>query len=92
MIGKRGKNEQKGHFRISSQVPSTTQPPFLRLVKSRYFDFATIRFTKSRPQKTSAANLARHVQSENYYARIRVRGKLIWSGTSSKIKNPSNTA
>src|SRR5665213_1997518 len=25
---------------ISSQVPSTTQPPFLRLVKSRYFDFA----------------------------------------------------
>src|SRR5579863_4903920 len=34
---------------ISSQVPSTTQPPFLRLV-----------------------------QSGNYYARIRVRGKLIW--------------
>jgi len=24
------------------------------------------------------ANLVRHVQSGNYYARIRVRGKLIW--------------
>jgi hypothetical protein len=24
------------------------------------------------------ANLARHVQLSNYYARIRVRGKLIW--------------
>jgi len=29
-------------------------------------------------QKTPVANLMRHVQSENYYARIRVRGKLIW--------------
>src|SRR5271170_3752563 len=29
---------------ISSQVPSTTQPPFLRLVKSRFFDFATCVF------------------------------------------------
>jgi integrase len=28
--------------------------------------------------KTPVANLVRHVQSENYYARIRVRGKLIW--------------
>ena len=24
------------------------------------------------------ANLVRHIQSGNYYARIRVRGKLIW--------------
>ena len=29
-------------------------------------------------QKTPVANLVRHVQSGNYYARIRVRGKLIW--------------
>jgi integrase len=29
-------------------------------------------------QKTPVANLMRHVQSGNYYARIRVRGKLIW--------------
>ena len=29
---------------ISSQVPSTTQPPFLRLVKSRFFDLATCVF------------------------------------------------
>ena len=29
-------------------------------------------------QKTPVANLVRHVQSSNYYARIRVRGKLIW--------------
>ena len=28
--------------------------------------------------KTPVANLVRHVQSGNYYARIRVRGKLIW--------------
>jgi len=28
--------------------------------------------------KTPVANLMRHVQSGNYYARIRVRGKLIW--------------
>lgn len=28
--------------------------------------------------KTPVANLVRHVQSANYYARIRVRGKLIW--------------
>ena len=34
---------------------------------------------KSSPwQKTPVANLIRHVQSGNYYARIRVRGKLIW--------------
>ena len=32
----------------------------------------------SRWQKTPVANLVRHVQSGNYYARIRVRGKLIW--------------
>ena len=34
--------------------------------------------TKSPWQKTPVANLVRHVQSGNYYARIRVRGKLIW--------------
>ena len=34
--------------------------------------------TEQRWQKTPAANLIRHVQSGNYYARIRVRGKLIW--------------
>ena len=28
--------------------------------------------------KTPVANLVRHVQSENYYARLRVHGKLIW--------------
>jgi len=28
-------------------------------------------------QKTPVLNLGRHVQSSNYYARIRVRGKLI---------------
>ncbi len=32
----------------------------------------------ARWQKTPVANLVRHVQSSNYYARIRVRGKLIW--------------
>jgi integrase len=34
--------------------------------------------TESHWQKTPVANLVRHVQSGNYYARIRVRGKLIW--------------
>ena len=34
--------------------------------------------TEPRWQKTPVANLVRHVQSGNYYARIRVRGKLIW--------------
>jgi hypothetical protein len=35
--------------------------------------------TKSSPwQKTPVANLVRHVQSDDYYARIRVRSKLIW--------------
>jgi integrase len=34
--------------------------------------------TISQWQKTPVANLLRHVQSGNYYARIRVRGKLIW--------------
>jgi hypothetical protein len=34
--------------------------------------------TESRWQKTPVANLARHFQSGNDYARIRVRGKLIW--------------
>jgi hypothetical protein len=34
--------------------------------------------TERRWQKTPVANLVRHVQSGNYYARIRVRGKLIW--------------
>jgi integrase len=34
--------------------------------------------TESRWQKTPVANLVRHVQSGNYYARIRVRSKLIW--------------
>ena len=32
----------------------------------------------SRRQKTLVANVVRLVQSGNYYARIRVRGKLIW--------------
>src|ERR1039457_7415879 len=34
--------------------------------------------TESRWQKTPVANLVRNVQSGNYYARIRGRGKLIW--------------
>jgi len=34
--------------------------------------------TEPRWQKTPVANLVRHIQSGNYYARIRVRGKLIW--------------
>jgi integrase len=34
--------------------------------------------TELRWQKTPVANLVRHVQSGNYYARIRLRGKLIW--------------
>ena len=34
--------------------------------------------TESHWQKTPVANLVRHTQSGNYYARIRVRGKLIW--------------
>lgn len=34
--------------------------------------------TDPRWLKTPVANLVRHVQSGNYYARIRVRGKLIW--------------
>jgi len=34
--------------------------------------------TDSHWQKTPVANLVRNVQSGNYYARIRVRGKLIW--------------
>src|SRR6266852_4708062 len=34
--------------------------------------------TESRWQKTPVANLVRHVESGNYYARIRLRGKLIW--------------
>jgi len=34
--------------------------------------------TDARWQKTPVANLVRHVRSGNYYARIRVRGKLIW--------------
>lgn len=33
---------------------------------------------ESRWQKTPVANLVRHVPSDTYYARIRVRGKLIW--------------
>ena len=34
--------------------------------------------TDPRWQKTPVANLVRHIQSGNYYARIRLRGKLIW--------------
>jgi integrase len=34
--------------------------------------------SEPRWQKTPVANLVRHVQSGNYYARIRLRGKLIW--------------
>lgn len=34
--------------------------------------------TDPRWQKTPVANLVRHIQSGNHYARIRVRGKLIW--------------
>ena len=39
--------------------------------------------TDSRWQKTPVANLVRNVQSGNYYARIRVRGKLIWKSLKS---------
>jgi hypothetical protein len=35
-IGKRGKNEQKARFRISSQVPLTTQPPFQKFVEESF--------------------------------------------------------
>ncbi len=35
-------------------------------------------------QKTPVANLLRHSQSGNYYARIRVRGKLIWKSLKTK--------
>ena len=38
---------------------------------------------ESRWQKTPVANLVRNVQSGNYYARIRVRGKLIWKSLKS---------
>jgi hypothetical protein len=48
-------------------------------------EFHTIRMNvtstdkpEPRWQKTPVANLMRHLQSGNYYARIRVRGKLIW--------------
>jgi hypothetical protein len=34
--------------------------------------------TDFRRQKMPVANFVRHVQSGDYYARIRVRGKLIW--------------
>ncbi len=34
--------------------------------------------TDPRWQKTPVANLVRHIHSGNYYARIRLRGKLIW--------------
>jgi len=34
--------------------------------------------TDARWQKTPVANLVRHVRSGSHYARIRVRGKLIW--------------
>jgi len=34
--------------------------------------------SEARWQKTPVANLLRHRPSGNYYARIRVRGKLIW--------------
>lgn len=47
--------------------------------------------TDARWQKTPVANLVRNVQSSNYYARIRVRGKLIWRSLStvSKIEDGS---
>jgi hypothetical protein len=41
---------------------------------------------ESRWQKTPVANLVRHVPSENYYARIRVRGKLIWKSCRGAFK------
>jgi hypothetical protein len=35
--------------------------------------------------KNAVANLTGHVQSENHYARIRRRGKLIWKMVTAQI-------
>ena len=80
---------------ISSQVPSTTQPPFhsfiindLQLTQSLLPEFLipqsdTVRMNTSETekdsewQKTPYANLVRYKSSGIYFARFRVRGKLI---------------
>ncbi len=80
---------------ISSQVPSTTQPPFqpritnaLQLNLIPLFDFlilrsdtvpvnASVTAKDSVWQKTPYANLVRYKTSGIYFARFRVRGKLI---------------
>src|ERR1700733_8330805 len=83
---------------ISSQVPSTTQPPFhsfiikdLQLIQTLPLDFLilrsdTVRMNMSETeqnsewQKTPYANLVRYKSSGIYFARFRVRGKLIRRG------------
>jgi hypothetical protein len=80
---------------ISSQVPSTTQPPFQPLIindllqiPTLQFDFLilrsdTVRMNSSETvkdsewQKTPYANLVRYKSSGIYFARLRVKGKLI---------------
>ena len=80
---------------ISSQVHSTTLPPFhlltsndLQLLKSLQIDILmlqsdTVRMNTSETkkdsewQKTPYANLVRYKSSGIYFARFRVRGKLI---------------
>jgi len=54
--------------------------------------------TDARWLKTPVAKLVRHIQSGNYYARIRVRGKLIWNSLKTdrisvaKLRLPSKPA
>src|SRR6202012_5198842 len=99
-------------FTISSQMPLTTQPPFLIFTindlmlvcafgRFAFFilEFWTIRmsvtFTDESEtcwQKTPVANLMRHRQSGNYYARIRVGGKLIWKSSFGNALKPTGSA
>jgi hypothetical protein len=83
---------------ISSQVPSTTQPPFrslinnnLHRIQSLRLNFLTlqsdtVRMKSSETEKDSEwqkrpyANLVRDKSSGIYFARFRVRGKLIRRG------------
>ncbi len=94
---------------ISSQVPSTTQPPFLpfncnnlrRIWTSRSDNCIlqpdTGRLPKhSTPpepdmdplwQKTPSADLVRYVPSHNYFARVRVAGKLIRRSLKPRVRS-----
>ena len=44
--------------------------------------------TDPRWQKMPVANLVRHIQSGNYYARIRLRRKLIWKSLKTNGPHP----